>query len=399
MNEQRSATTRRLLLLCLVYLVMYVLNGTFAKYFTAVQMPHVSEMDYNFHNTLGSVFIALLIPLLWNWYRMPWSDRRSFGPFKLPVETPYIILSGFCTAIIVPGTTLMYTVTGLSIMVAMAIMRGCIIIVSRLVDAIQIRQGLMKKKIYPEENWSVVFALLGLLTWIVWGLLAKKFPWIDPPDPKAAGHPAVAAKSLLDTFHIIVLVLYVAAYAVRLYIMNYYKNTRDEDHPQDNKGYFAIEQTTATLTMVMVVAGVLWATVAFRWTAGMLVDLNAAVHHPLFVNFGALLFHPNAAGFKAYLAAQPHTMMVLSGIPYGVIAFVSVFIFMYQGRSATFAGVLNRVTSLIAGVGATLTVHFWFNLPKPKRPDWIAIGFVLVAVYFLAVAEKKRKAEEKKSKE
>ena len=48
---------------------------------------------------------------------------------------------------------------------------------------------------------------------------------------------------------------------------------------------------------------------------------------------------------------------MLSGIPYGAVAFFSVFIFMFQGRTATFAGLVNRLTSLIAGTTATLLLR------------------------------------------
>ena len=35
---------------------------------------------------------------------------------------------------------------------------------------------------------------------------------------------------------------YVCAYAIRIYIMNYYKNTRAKGQKLDNKAFFAIEQ-------------------------------------------------------------------------------------------------------------------------------------------------------------
>jgi hypothetical protein len=362
MGNSRSGTTGRLLLLCAAYFILYVINGTFAKYFTGEHHLNMPELTYNFNNTLGSVFVAILIPIVARWYRMPWSKRHAFGPFTVPVEMPYIILSGICTAIIIPGTTLMYTVKGLSVMVAMVIMRGCIIVVSRIVDAIQIRQGLLKKKIFPEENWAVVFALLGLATSLLYKTISS---WLESFDIASGASSTAPAAGVLDQFHYIVLGLYVLAYGVRLYWMNYYKNTRGTS-PQDNKGYFAIEQITAVLTLGALVTLTLWATSAFHLTTVMLTDLQTAAH-------------------------DPTPLAIASGLPYGLIAFVSVFIFMYQGRTATFAGVVNRLTSLLAGIGATIAAHIYLKDPMPKVQDWVSIGFVLIAVYYLARAEQKRK--------
>ena len=64
----------------------------------------------------------------------------------MPVEIPYIIASGVCTAVVVPTTTLMYSFKNISVMVAMVVMRGAVIVIGRVVDEIQIRQGILKKR-------------------------------------------------------------------------------------------------------------------------------------------------------------------------------------------------------------------------------------------------------------
>jgi len=84
---------------------------------------------------------------------------------------------------------------------------------------------------------------------------------------------------------------------------------------------------------------------------------------------------------------------VLSGLPYGSVAFFSVFIFMFKGRTATFAGLVNRLTSLLAGTTATLLLFFLFKMKFPSLQDWVSVAFILVAVYFLGRAEDKRVRE------
>jgi hypothetical protein len=167
---------------------------------------------------------------------------------------------------------------------------------------------------------------------------------------------------------LVVLGLYVAAYAIRIYLMNYFKNTRAKGVPLDNKGFFAIEQIAACVTMTGLVAFFYLASPAFGWAGKPLTDFRAAVVHPT-------------------------GLALLSGLPFGILAFFSVFIFMFKGRTATFAGLVNRLTSLLAGTTATLVMHFAFGARLPSVQDWLSVAFILVAVWFLTRAEKMRSAE------
>jgi drug/metabolite transporter (DMT)-like permease len=94
--------------------------------------------------------------------------------------------------------------------------------------------------------------------------------------------------------------------------------------------------------------------------------------------------------------ARPHPQWApatLAGVAYGMVAFFSVFIFMFKGRTATFAGLVNRLTSLVAGTAATLISYFIFQDKFPSSADWIALGLIFIAVAFLSAAERKRVSE------
>jgi hypothetical protein len=169
-------------------------------------------------------------------------------------------------------------------------------------------------------------------------------------------------------FAMTILGMYIGAYAIRIYIMNWYKNTRGKGVRLDNRGFFAVEQIAASAAMVAIGAVVCLA--PRLWGAT----------DPRIVEFGNAARAPSLAG-------------ILSGLPYGIVAFFSVFIFMFAGRTATFAGLVNRLTSLLAGVAATLIAHFAFGLKVPSAEDWASVAFILVAVYFLSRAEQKRAAE------
>ncbi len=371
MWKTTSGSTGRLLQLCGGYFFFYVLTGIFAKVFTGGPTPRMAEMTFLFNNTLGSSLLAILVAIVLGWWHFRSNRTVKWGPFTIPTEAAYIIPSGICTAIVVPTTTLMYTLP-ISVMVAMVIMRGSIIVISRLVDAVQIQQGILKKKVYAEENWAVLFALLAVATNVVLlpvedALYARGFEavrWIGYKPGSSSGSFDFLHSSAAMT----IMSFYIGAYTIRIYLMNFFKNTRAKGVPLDNQGFFFIEQISASIMMAVITLVVFFGAPAFGWTARAVTDFRGAVQAP-------------------DLAA------IFSGIPYGIIAFFSVFIFMFKGRTATFAGLVNRLTSLLAGTTATLVMFFVFGSRFPSIQDWVSVGFILIAVWFLTRAERRRIAE------
>lgn len=371
MWKTAPGSTERLLQLCAAYFSLYVLNGMFAKIFTGGYPLHMPEITYLFNNTLGGSGIALVVVFALGWIKLKSNRMMKWGPFTVPSEVAYIIPSGICTAVVIPTTTLMYTLP-ISVMVAMVIMRGSIIVISRLVDEVQIRQGILKKRVYAEENWAVVFALLAVATNVVLLPLVTFLEGHGVPASHWIGLRPGAGKGSFDFLHsaqaMTIISFYITAYMIRIYIMNYFKNTRGKGVPLDNQGFFAIEQIAACLAMILIVVFLFYGSPAFGWTAKPLQEFHSAV-------------------------VNPDLNAILSGIPYGVLAFFSVFIFMFKGRTATFAGLVNRLTSLLAGTAATLLMFFVFHAAFPTLQDWASVFFILVAVYFLGRAEKKRMRE------
>ncbi|MFA6468530.1 MAG: hypothetical protein WCW35_06510 [Bacteroidota bacterium] len=351
MWKSTEGSTARLIQLCAGYFFFYIITGITVKYFTgspALGYPGMKEVEYLVYNTVGGNFIALSVVLILGWYRLTSNKVVVWGPLRFPQEIIYIIPSGICTAVVIPTTTLMYLLP-ISVMVAMVIMRASVIIISRLVDAAQIKQGILKKKVYWEENIAVVFALFAA---------AVNLVYVGPGDFDFVHSPA--AVTILSS--------YIVAYSIRIYIMNYYKNTRAQGVKLDNKGFFAIEQIAASA--VMIGAGIAIYHAADWFGA---VDEQFAIFHTAIAD-------PQSMWFWA----------VIAGFAFGLVAFFSVFIFMFKGRTATFAGLVNRLTSLVAGTTATLLSYFLFQGRFPKPQDWISLIFILIAVGFLTRAEKKR---------
>lgn len=332
------------------YFLAYVATGIAPKAFTKglFGVEKIPEMANLYYSNIGSIAICTLLLFLLGWHKEPRDfPEASVGSFRFSWAV-YLALSGFCTAIIIPTTTLMYSF-GVSVMLAMVVMRGCVIIVSRVVDALHIRAGILHKKVTAEENWAVVFAILAVLT----GVLRP---------PKQDEDPFSLFQS---TPAMVTLGLYVAAYFGRLYVLNWYKRTPKAN----NAAYTWCEQAFAAGILVLMTAMVL---LSDSHDTRVLLVQDAAAHH----NF----------------------LAILGGIPFGLAAIPSILLFMYKGRSATFTGLVNRLTSLVGGTTSTLILAALFSLGwihvKMLWPDWIdgvAFAFILVAIEFLRRGEKKQR--------
>lgn len=352
MWKTEEGSTGRLIQLCIGYFIFYVITGVSVKYFLGSGMP---DMYYLVYSTIGGNLLALSIVLVFRWYRLQSNRIINFMGMNIPEEYLYIIPSGICTAVVIPTTTLMYSLP-ISVMVAMVIMRGSVIIISRIVDAIQIHKGILKKKVYMEENIAVLFALTAV--------------GINVFSGKEGGFDF-----LYNIAAVVILLSYIVAYFIRIYIMNFYKNTRGKGIKQDNKGFFAIEQIAAGATLLIAGIIIYYSPGLFGWDFPQIIDYTKAFNEP----------------------SPSWSSAMIAGTAFGAVAFFSVFIFMFKGRTATFAGLVNRLTSLIAGTAATLISYYFFKGKFPGNEDWISLVFILIAVGFITKAEKKRILELKNS--
>jgi hypothetical protein len=350
MWKTTEGSTGRLLQLCSAYFFFYVLTGLTVKWFLGP--GGMKGMEFLPYSNLGAVPLVMVVCIGLGWYHGTSNRRVSIGSLRVPVEYLYIIPSGICTAVIIPTTTLMYTLP-ISVMVAMVIMRGSVIVISRAVDFIQIQQGILTKKVYWTENVAVLFAVLAVAMKTLFSTGEGAFDFLDSP----------VAMTILGS--------YVVAYTFRIYIMNYYKNTRGKGVKQDNKWFFTIEQITAASTLLLATIFVFLSPRLMEWDIPQINLFNGAITNPLPLWGWA----------------------VLAGTTFGLVSFFSVFIFMFKGRTATFAGLVNRLTSLIAGTVATLIFAVAFGGRYPSRQDWLSLACIIVAIMFMTAAEKRRARE------
>ena len=366
-GKSEDGSTERLVQYSFLYFAMYVIYTMLTKIMQSSYS--VNGTVFTVYNTIGGMFVCVLVVLVLKWYKFRSSTYINFLGINIPKEFLYIIPSGICTAVVIPTTTLMYTLP-ISVMVAMVIMRASIIIISRIIDQVQIWQGILKKHVYWEENVGALFAIFALSIQLFIKVNTSdgfklEFFKVNPGDFDFLKNAAAMT----------ILTFYLTAYSIRLYIMNYYKNTRPKGAVYDTKGFFAIEQIASTLTILLV---------GFIYYKMANVDMGIENYSKTF-----------AYQFKSSFDNVPSQwiMIILSGIPFGIAAFFSVFLFMFKGRTATFAGLVNRVTSLVAGTTSTILLVALFSMGKTKDEDWMALVFIFIAIYFMGRAEKKRASE------
>lgn len=357
-----AGSTSLLVLLCVWYFSAYVATGVSLRYFIIPRegFDHLSGMQFLYYSTVGGVLFCLVVVALGRWPRRLQSQRHVtrqlfwLFPIRYPREYDIIVPSGICTAIVIPTTTYMYTF-GMEVMVAMTLMRASVMIVSRIVDAVYIQIDLLDKKVSWQENVSVGFAALTVVAIFLW-----------PPE---GGFDILKSVPAMFTMG-----LYITSYAIRLFIMNYYKlKAKQRGEHGDVLAFFSIEQAFAVVVIILVGGFFIASPDMLGWDHKQLLRVVKGFHNPQF-------------------------WPILAGVFFGAAAIPSVMLFMFKGRTATFSGLANRLTSLTAGTLATIIICVALSQEFPGYQRWIALGLVLTAIFFLILAEKRYKNEEEAKK-
>jgi len=333
------------------YYVFYSFFGVTPKYW--MKKAGMPGMSFSVHSTIGGMFFAMMIVFALGWHRRMRdisTKPRLFGIFT--AETVITLPSGICTAVVIFTTTYMYTLG--AVVVAMIIMRGSLLVIGRLVDLLLQILGVREQNVYWQSTVAVLFGLGAVLTiaYMAWGkgggLLAK---------------PAAR----------ITMIAYVGAYAVRQFIMAWYKEKNKGDN-YDMIAFFGAEQFWAFMSTLVFCVCVFGA-----------------------VSLGGWENQPAQNAFAAFRHVDG--VAVLSCLPYGAIAFVSVFIFMFEAGSATFNVAINRFTSLLAGFTATYVAYRWLGQRWLKDFEMLALVILVMGFAFLFWAAFRRAMEDRRKQD
>jgi hypothetical protein len=260
---------------------------------------------------------------------------RVPGGIEVPFPRASTWVSGACTALIVVTTTLAYTFDGTSIVAMMLLMRGGVLVIAPMVDAVSGRR----------------------VRWFSWVALVISLCAFAAALAPSAGSIAIGLWAGLDAG------IYLAAYFARLRLMSG-SAKRDRDA---NMQFFVEEQLVATpLALVgLSIAGALLAGEAGEALSSGALAVASSAAMPWAVVIG--------------LCSQA------TGI-FGALVLL-------DARENSFSVPVNRASSVLAGVVATLALAAWLGANAPSGSELVGAGLVVGAIAVLWLGPRVGRAE------
>ncbi len=337
--------------LCFGYFASYVPYSMMTKMITDGLFSGMDGVGFSGFEiqpvvVLGSFVSMYIFITAAGWWKYA-THSKIFG-ISFPRPQWFTFLSGLCTAGQIVTTTLAYTFSGISIVFAMLLMRGGVLIIAPMVDMVVKKR---KRKIY----WP---------SWVASGLsLAALFV--------AFAEKAGTAITLIAAIDI---GIYLFGYFFRLFIMSTWAKS---DDAEERKRYFAEEQLVANpvLLIALFVVGVM----------GIGGDPESITNQVWqgFVSFP----------FKGFFLVT----FLIGVFSYGTGLFGSL-IFLDK-RENTFTVPANRASSILAGVLATYLLYIYYGQKAPNIYHLTGAALIIGAILFLmyrSMIEKRKNAPEAK---
>lgn len=275
---------------------------------------------------LTTAIVATLIVTALGWWRH--GSSRSIGQWHVPWPGRRTVVAGVATAAIIYTTTLMFTIAGMSIVLALLIMRGGVLVLAPLMDLA------FRRRVRWFAWTGFGLALLAVST-IAAGGATLQLGW------------ATAATAGL----------YVLGYVFRLPAVNTGAKSRDF---ACNCRYFVDEQLVAMATLVA--APLL---LALLGTTSVAVQMRE--------------------GLSTFLTTRTVWLAIAIGALYACLYVFGTLVYLDR-RENTFCVALNRGSSLLAGLVGTAGLAMIAGEPWPGTYELAAATAILCAIVILSPA-------------
>jgi protein-tyrosine-phosphatase len=319
-------------LFALGFLIFYTPYAALSKAVTAGVFKGVPKglvgMEILPAAILGTVFTIPLIITLAGWWR--YANFRRFLGIPVPVTTPAVALSGFGLALIIASTTVAFTFQGISIVLALLLMRGGLLIMGPVVDTAYVRK----------------------VRWFSWTALAISLCALTV-SLSAVNDYALPLLAVLN------LGVYLTGYALRTPCMTHLAKVNDTD---TTRAYF-VQEVLVTICVLP------------------LLPLTAA------------LFGTGASslalrrGFTTFWTMHPAAVLpvVMIGVFYACHNIFGTLIYLDR-RENTFSVPLFCGVSFLAGFSAVSLLSRSAGLAAPPLSQMIASAMILSALVLLSPA-------------
>jgi protein-tyrosine-phosphatase len=314
--------------LALGYFAFYLCYSALIRTITTQRWPGLSSSVSGFRLLPATIIsTALILPVMvffLGWWKHV--SRRQFRGRAIPFPGPLLVLSGLGTAIIIGTTTLAYTFNGVSILLALLLLRTGVLIIAPAIDL------LFRRRV----RWFSWLVLILALTSAAIALL----------DVNNYQMTTVAALTIGA---------YLSGYLLRLPCMNKLAKCEDE---QITYSYFVDELMVAVIFLIAIPA-----ILALIGKGPLMMDLRL--------------------GFTDFFESGITPPGLLVGALYAGLYFFGTLIYLDR-RENTFCVPLNRCSSLLSGIVATYALTILFNQPPPSLAQLGSSSLTIVALLLLS---------------
>lgn len=259
-----------------------------------------------------------------NWWKYA-GHRELFG-ISIPFPRRLTFLSGICIATIMGTTTLAFTFQGISIVLVLVLLRGGVLIIAPVVDAIVNRR----------VRW---FSWAAMWT----SLLAVVIVLSDASNYKMSFGAIVNVAA------------YLTAYFFRFKIMS---KLAKSDERSATLRYFVEEQMVAS-PLLLGALGIMAAIGAGNEMMGF------------------------RLGFTTFLESKAAALAALIGLCYAGLCVCTTLIFL-DCRENTFCVPMHCGSSMLSGLTAAAALTLFLNQNAPSAAQLVSAGLIVVALVFLS---------------
>lgn len=277
-------------------------------------------------SVMASVVTMVIFLVATGWWRQ--AGRRRVLGLDLPVPGLVPFLSALCSAGIIATTTLAYSFSGVSIVLVALLMRGGVLVIAPMIDLLTRRH----------------------VRWFSWVALALSLASLLVSFFSSNGDGRLPILCVVDVL------CYLGCYFTRLTLMSHKAKSHD---PATNLRYFVEEGMVSALALLVALA------VAALVAGG---------------TMGADL----RAGFTTFFDRPVWLHGILVGVFSQGTGICGGLIFLDQ-RENTFCVPVNRASSVLAVVVASLVLAFWFSTAYPHNSEWYGAALILIAIGFLTI--------------
>jgi len=284
----------------------------------------VSGLELLPSTVIATAITMFAIITVLGWWK--YAGRREFFGFNIPFPSGWMFLSGFATAIIIGTTTLAYTFSGISIVFALILLRGGVLIIAPIVDAV------FKRRV----------------RWFSWAALALSFLALGVALSDVNNYKMTLVAGLNTA-------AYLTGYLLRLPCMTKIAKSSDEDSA---RRYFVEEQIVAMPSLIAIPAFF-----ALIGQGGAMMELRH--------------------GFTTFWGNNLLVPALMIGSFYAALCVFGTLIYLDR-RENTFCIPMNRCSSLLSGIVASYILLYFYDAKPPSVAQLVSASLIIVALMLLS---------------